>query len=85
MEQSEPGTASGDLSHEGPDGVLHEGAAKTSLCFRRLSRPFTEEERVSVRLLKVGFLERRGQGETGPTGAVFGKGTKEERRLGYYF
>lgn len=76
MEQPEPDAPSGDLPHEGPDGVLREGAAKTSPRFRRLPRPFTEEERVSVRLLKVGFLERRGQGETGPAGAVFGKGRK---------
>lgn len=79
MEQSEPGAPSCDLSHEGSDGVLHEGVAKASLCFRRLSRPFTEEECVSVRLFKVGFLECRGQGETGPAVSVFGKGTKEER------
>lgn len=71
LEQSQSNVSSGDLSHERPDGVLRQGAAETASRFRRLSRPFAEEERVSVRLFKVGFLERRGQGETGPAGAVF--------------
>lgn len=74
LEQPEPGVPSGHLSHQGPDGVLREGAPATAPRFRRLPRPLAAEERVSLRLLKVGFLERRGQGETGPAGAVFGKG-----------
>ncbi|KAK2583818.1 hypothetical protein KPH14_009716 [Odynerus spinipes] len=71
MEQSGSIVTPGDLSHEGSDGVLYEGAAETTSRLRRLPRPFTEEERVSLRLFKVKFLERRGQGETGPAGAVF--------------
>lgn len=73
LEQSNADVSSGDLSHQGPDGVLRQGAAEATPRFRRLPRPLAEEERVSVRLFKVGFLERRGQGETGSAGAVFGK------------
>lgn len=74
LEQSQSGVPPGDLSHQGPDGVLRQGASEAAPRFRRLSRPFAKEERVSVRLFKVGFLERRWQDETGPAGAVFGKG-----------
>jgi len=73
LEQSQSDVPPGDLSHQGPDGILRQGASEAAPRFRRLSRPLAEEERVSVRLFKVGFLERRGQGETGPAGAVFGK------------
>lgn len=58
---------------------MRPGAAETAPCFRRLSRPLAEEERVSVRLFKVGFLECRGQDETGPAGAVFGKDQRHRR------
>lgn len=80
LEQSQSDVPPGDLSHQGTDGILRQGASKAAPRFRRLSRPLAEEERVSVRLFKVGFLERRWQGETGPAGAVFGK---EIHGIGY--